>query len=66
MISEEMQMEWHRLRLMNRILQPLLIFIRKKSTMHIPFGVGLKYKFNHTWAIFAEATFRYTDRSVGS
>ncbi len=32
----------------------------KKVTMHIPFGVGLKYKFNHTWAIFAEATFRYT------
>ncbi|KFF09586.1 type IX secretion system protein PorG [Chryseobacterium luteum] len=32
----------------------------KKVTMHIPFGVGLKYKFNHNWAIFAEATFRYT------
>lgn len=32
----------------------------KKVTVHIPFGVGLKYKFNHTWAIFAEATFRYT------
>ncbi len=32
----------------------------KKVTMHIPFGVGLKYKFNHSWAIFAEATFRYT------
>lgn len=32
----------------------------KKVTMHIPFGVGLKYKFNHNWGIFAEATFRYT------
>jgi opacity protein-like surface antigen len=32
----------------------------KKVTMHIPFGVGLKYKFNYSWAIFAEATFRYT------
>lgn len=32
----------------------------KKTTMHIPFGVGLKYKFNYSWAIFAEATFRYT------
>ncbi|KXH78447.1 type IX secretion system protein PorG [Chryseobacterium kwangjuense] len=34
--------------------------IGKKVTMHIPFGVGLKYKFNHNWAIFGEATFRYT------
>lgn len=34
--------------------------IGKKTTVHIPFGVGLKYKFNHSWAIFAEATFRYT------
>lgn len=32
----------------------------KKTTMNIPFGVGLKYKFNYNWAIFAEATFRYT------
>ncbi len=32
----------------------------KKTTMHLPFGVGLKYKFNYNWAIFAEATFRYT------
>ncbi|MEY8761478.1 DUF6089 family protein [Chryseobacterium tongliaoense] len=31
-----------------------------KTTMQIPFGLGLKYKFNHSWAIFAEATFRYT------
>ncbi|SDI36230.1 Outer membrane protein beta-barrel domain-containing protein [Chryseobacterium taeanense] len=31
-----------------------------KTTMNIPFGVGLKYKFNYNWAIFAEATFRYT------
>ncbi|WP_294247864.1 DUF6089 family protein [uncultured Chryseobacterium sp.] len=32
----------------------------KKTTMNIPFGVGLKYKFNYNWGIFAEATFRYT------
>ena len=32
----------------------------KKIAMHIPFGVGLKYKFNHNWAVFAEATFRLT------
>lgn len=31
----------------------------KKTVAQIPFGVGLKYKFNHGWAIFAEATFRY-------
>ncbi|RMZ60522.1 hypothetical protein D1632_00630 [Chryseobacterium nematophagum] len=31
-----------------------------KTTMTIPFGVGLKYKFNYNWAVFAEATFRYT------
>lgn len=32
----------------------------KKTVAQIPFGVGLKYKFNHGWAIFAEATFRYS------
>ncbi|UOE38519.1 MULTISPECIES: DUF6089 family protein [Chryseobacterium] len=32
----------------------------KKVVAHIPFGVGLKYKFNHGWAVFAEATFRYS------
>lgn len=31
-----------------------------KTVMQIPFGVGLKYKFNYNWGIFAEATFRYT------
>lgn len=31
----------------------------KKTVVHVPFGVGLKYKFNHGWAVFAEATFRY-------
>lgn len=30
----------------------------RKTVAHIPFGVGLKYKFNHNWGIFAEATFR--------
>ncbi len=28
--------------------------------MFIPFGLGLKYKFNYNWAISAEAMFRYT------
>ncbi|KQR94976.1 hypothetical protein ASG01_03700 [Chryseobacterium sp. Leaf180] len=31
-----------------------------KTAVNIPFGLGLKYKFNYGWAIFAEATFRYT------
>lgn len=30
-----------------------------KTSVNIPFGLGLKYKFNYGWAIFAEATFRY-------
>ena len=30
----------------------------KKIAPIVPFGVGLKYKFNHGWGIFAEATFR--------
>ncbi len=36
----------------------------KKTTLQIPFGVGLKYKFNHNWSLFAEATFRlaFTDQ----
>ena len=32
----------------------------KKMTMAIPFGVGLKYKFNYNWAIFGEIMFRPT------
>lgn len=31
-----------------------------KTTVNIPFGLGVKYKFNQGWAVFAEATFRYT------
>ncbi|MDY3350818.1 DUF6089 family protein [Riemerella anatipestifer] len=31
-----------------------------KLTMSIPFGVGLKYKFNYNWALFGEVTFRPT------
>ncbi|MDY3547706.1 DUF6089 family protein [Riemerella anatipestifer] len=31
-----------------------------KLTMSIPFGVGLKYKFNYNWALFGEITFRPT------
>lgn len=32
----------------------------RKMAMHIPFGVGLKYKFNYNWAIFGEFMFRAT------
>lgn len=32
----------------------------RKITMAIPFGVGLKYKFNYNWAIFGELMFRPT------
>lgn len=30
----------------------------KKFTMDLPFGAGLKYKFNYNWAISGELTFR--------
>lgn len=33
---------------------------RKKFALSLPFGVGLKYKFNYHWAISAEAMFRPT------
>ena len=33
---------------------------KKKVTLGIPFGLGLKYKFGYNWSIFAEAMFRYT------
>ena len=32
----------------------------KKMTMSVPFGVGLKYKFNYNWAVFGEFMFRPT------
>lgn len=32
----------------------------KKVNAYIPFGVGLKYKFNHNWAISGELMFRPT------
>ena len=32
----------------------------KQITMAIPFGVGLKYKFNYNWALFGEFMFRPT------
>lgn len=32
----------------------------KKISMAIPFGVGLKYKFNYHWALFGEFMFRPT------
>ncbi len=32
----------------------------KKVTMSIPFGVGLKYKFNYNWSIYGEVMFRPT------
>jgi hypothetical protein len=31
-----------------------------KLTMAIPFGIGLKYKFNYNWALFTELMFRAT------
>jgi hypothetical protein len=31
-----------------------------KMTMEIPFGIGLKYKFNYNWAVFGEFMFRAT------
>jgi hypothetical protein len=31
-----------------------------KFSLAIPFGVGLKYKFNYNWAIFGELMFRPT------
>ncbi len=33
---------------------------KNKFSMAIPFGVGLKYKFNYNWAIFGEFMFRPT------
>lgn len=32
----------------------------QKATLSIPFGVGLKYKFNYNWALFGEFMFRPT------
>ena len=32
----------------------------KKATFAIPFGIGLKYKFNYNWVIFGEVMFRPT------
>lgn len=32
----------------------------KQMTMAIPFGIGVKYKFNYNWAFFAEMMFRPT------
>jgi len=32
----------------------------RKMAMNIPFGVGLKYKFNYNWTIFGELLFRPT------
>lgn len=32
----------------------------KQFTMAIPFGIGLKYKFNYNWALFGEFMFRPT------
>ncbi|MCD5969252.1 type IX secretion system protein PorG [Riemerella anatipestifer] len=34
--------------------------VANKLTMSIPFGIGLKYKFNYNWALFGEVTFRPT------
>ncbi|SFI43763.1 type IX secretion system protein PorG [Halpernia frigidisoli] len=32
----------------------------QKATLSVPFGVGLKYKFNYNWALFGELMFRPT------
>lgn len=32
----------------------------KRISMGIPFGIGLKYKFNYNWAVYGELTFRPT------
>lgn len=32
----------------------------KKMTVSLPFGLGVKYKFNYNWGLSAEATFRPT------
>lgn len=34
---------------------------KKEFVMYVPFGLGLKYKFNHNWAISAEMMFRLTN-----
>ena len=34
---------------------------KKEFVMYVPFGLGLKYKFNRNWAISAEAMFRLTN-----
>ncbi|MRM84182.1 DUF6089 family protein [Riemerella anatipestifer] len=31
-----------------------------RLTMSVPFGIGLKYKFNYNWSLFGEITFRPT------
>lgn len=33
---------------------------KNQLTLSVPFGIGLKYKFNYNWSVFAEATFRAT------
>lgn len=32
----------------------------KAASFTVPFGAGLKYKFNYNWALFGELKFRYT------
>lgn len=34
--------------------------LKNKFSLAIPFGIGLKYKFNYNWAVFAEFMFRPT------
>lgn len=34
--------------------------LKNAMALSIPFGVGLKYKFNYNWALFGEFKFRYT------
>lgn len=41
-------------------IRPYEVGKKKKTSMGIPFGIGLKYKFNLNWAIYGELTFRPT------
>lgn len=41
-------------------VRPTDVGKQKRFSMGIPFGIGLKYKFNLNWAIYGELTFRPT------
>lgn len=41
-------------------IRPIDAGSQKKYSGAIPFGIGLKYKFNYNWAVYGEFTFRPT------